>query len=129
MQGLYQWQFSETPAVDIEAQFRVDFDMGKVDLEYFRDLVKGVQANAAELDEKLAAFCEAREIDEADPITKALLRLAAFELGHRIDVPYRVVIDEAVTLARKFGPEQSHSFVNAVLDKLARQERSAETGA
>ena len=129
MQGLYQWHHTGDSGSQIESQFRVDFDMKGTDLDYFRELLKGVQSNAVELDELLAPHASERELSECDPVTRSLLRIAAFELQHRIDVPCKVVINEAVSLAKKFGPEESHKFVNGLLDKLARQLRSLEFNA
>lgn len=129
MQAIYQWQMSSTTAHDIEAQFRADFGMKGVDIDYFRELVKAVQMQSEQFDSLLAPHAVDKVLSECDPVTLSLLRIATFELEQRIDVPYRVVIDEAVKLAKKFGPEDSHSFVNAVLDKLARQLRVTETNA
>lgn len=126
MQGLYQSQLNATSASDIEAQFRGDFDMKGADLEYFRELVAGVQREKEALDAALAPHATERALFECDPVTMSLLRIGAFELMHCIDVPYRVAINEAVNLAKKFGPQDAHKFVNAVLDSAAKQLRQAE---
>jgi len=129
MQGLYQWQLNATPASDIEAQFRVDFNMKGTDFEYFRELLAGVQREVEELDELLVPIADARELSECDPVTKALLRIGVYELKNRIDVPYKVAINEAVSLAKKFGPEDAHKFVNGLLDRAAKSLRAVEVQA
>lgn len=129
MQALYQNHYNYTSAIDIETQFRVDFNMKGTDLEYFRELITGVQKNKPTLDSLVEPHFSARAGDECDAVTRALLRIAAYELTSRIDVPYKVVINEAVNLAKKFGPEDSHKFVNGVLDKAAKESRLIEYNA
>jgi N utilization substance protein B len=102
--------------------------MQVADLEYFEDLVRGVDTHRAELDAALAPLLD-REIEQVDPIERAALRLGAYELKCRPDVPYRVVLNEAVELAKRFGAEHGHTYVNGVLDKLAREWRGTEAGA
>lgn len=128
MQGLYQWQLNATASHEIEAQFRVDFDMKGTDLEYFRELLGEVQRKVEELDAIISPLADDRELKECDPVTRALLRIGIYELKHRIDVPYKVAINEAVNLAKKFGPQDSHKFVNGLLDRAARDLRTLETG-
>ena len=125
MQAVYQWQMTAHDAADILAQFFADEDNRGVDAEYFEVLVRGVVQGCAALDAALAPTL-ARPLDEVDPVERAVLRVAAYELQHRLDVPYRVVLNEAVALAKKFGAEQGHTFVNAALDKLARELRAVE---
>ena len=129
MQGLYQWQLNATQANEISAQFNVDYNMKGTDQDYFLELLKGVQYSVKELDSILLPFTEARQLDECDPVTHALLRIATYELKNRIDVPYKVAINEAVNLAKKFGPEESHKFINGVLDQVAKQLRKVEVAA
>ena len=129
MQALYQNQFNQTSAVNIEAQFRVDFDMKGTDFEYFRELISGTQTHTAELDAQVEPHFSDLQLEECDPVTRALLRIGVYELRFRIDVPYKVAINEAVNLAKKFGPAESHKFVNGVLDKAARQLREPEVSA
>lgn len=126
LQALYQWHVSRTALSDIEAQFRVDFDMADTDLDYFRALLLGVPEHLAELDALLAPCLVDRAMHELTPIEMQVLRIGAFELGHRIDVPFKVVINEGVSLSKKFGAQDGHKFVNAVLDRLARKLRAAE---
>ena len=129
MQGLYQWQLNKTLPSDIEAQFRVDFNMKGTDLEYFREILTGAVRQASELDAVISPLASQRSMDELDPVTLALLRIGIFEFKERIDVPYKVVINEAVNLAKKFGPEDSSKFVNGVLDRAAQQLRAIEIAA
>lgn len=128
MQALYQWQMAGARPMDIEAEFRTDYDFDAVDLEYFQSIVHGVPPLVEELDGLYASFLD-RQLKELDPIELALLRMGAFELRERIDVPYRVVINEAVALAKKFGAADSFKYINGVLDRLARQLRGPEVGA
>ena len=125
LQALYQWTLSGASVTDIEAEFRVDNDFRHTDGEYFSALLRGVTADVESL-EMLFASALDRALDELDPIERNLLRLGTFELRDRIDVPYKVVISEAVALAKKFGATDSHKYVNGVLDKIARDLRTAE---
>lgn len=129
MQGLYQWQMAGASINAIEAEFRTDNDMKNVDVEYFHDLLHGVPQHLSELEELFAPFLVERALHELDPVTHALLRMASYELKFRMDVPYKVVINEAVSLAKKFGAEDSHKFINGVLDKTAVVVRAVEVKA
>ncbi len=129
MQALYQWKMSQSSLNKIEAEFRTDNDFTKVDSEYFAELVHKVPAQLDELDATIAPTMTDRAIEEVNPVELALLRMSVYELKARIDVPYKVVINEAVALAKKFGAEDSHKFVNAVLDKVAETCRAAEVAA
>lgn len=126
MQGLYQRHFSKSAISDIESEFLVDNDMTKVDTLYFRDLLRGVHREQAELDRLLEPFLD-RPLNEVDPVELAIVRLGAYELKHRLDVPYKVVINEGIEMAKKFGGTEGHKFVNSILDKLSRRLRLAET--
>ncbi|MCH8499319.1 MAG: transcription antitermination factor NusB [Marinobacter sp.] len=128
MQGLYQHHFSKNSITDIEAEFIVDNDMSKVDGAYFRDLLQGVYREQPMLDEALTPFLD-RPLKEVDPVELAIVRIGAYELKHRVDVPYRVVINEGIELAKRFGGTEGHKFVNSILDKLSRRLRLAETRA
>lgn len=128
MQAIYQWQVGQQNLSDIEQQFMEEHAQTKMDRDYFSELLRGVAVQAGELDEALGPFLS-RQQEEVTPVELAILRLASFELKNRMEVPYRVVINEAVDLAKKFGADQSHKFVNGVLDKLARQYRSVEISA
>ncbi len=126
MQALYQWQMTGASLNEIEAEFRTDNDMTHTDTEYFHELVHEVPAKATELDNTYAPYLEGRDLDEVDAITKALLRLASYEFLYRMDVPYKVVINEAVSLAKKFGATDSYRFINGVLDQVALKQRALE---
>jgi N utilization substance protein B len=128
LQALYAWQLAGTPVPQVLEQFRHEQDMEIADLEYFEDLVRGVVSQVAALDQALTAYLD-RPVAEVDPIERAVLRIAAYELLHRPDVPYRVVLNEAVESSKRFGAEHAHSYVNGVLDKAAHAWRSAEAGA
>ena len=128
MQALYQWLMADASLSVIEAEFRADYDFSHVDLEYFQALLHGVPAHVDELEARLEPLLD-RKLDDLDPIERTLLRMGTFELEHRLDVPYRVVINEGVALAKKFGATDSHKYVNGVLDKVARELRKAEIDA
>lgn len=128
VQALYTWQVAAQDLADIEQQYCQDQDMSKIDGEYFRELLHKVPARLDELDAHIAPLLD-REIDEVDAIERAILRLACYELTFRLDVPYRVVINESIKLAKTFGADQSHKFVNGVLDGVAKKLRAAEVGA
>jgi transcription antitermination protein NusB len=126
MQGLYQWQMAGANLNAIEAELRTDNDMSKVDVEYFHEVLHGVPHHLFEVEEAFRPHLQDRGLHELDPVTQALLRLGSYELKYRIDVPYKVVINEAVALAKKFGAADSHKFVNGVLDRVADTERAVE---
>ena len=125
MQALYQWLMADASLSVIEAEFRADYDFSHVDLEYFQALLHGVPAHVDELEARLEPLLD-RKLVDLDPIERTLLRMGAFELEHRLDVPYKVVINEEVALAKKFGATDSHKYVNGVLDKVARELRQTE---
>jgi N utilization substance protein B len=125
LQALYQWTLSGSSAREIEAEFRVDNDFQHTDGEYFSAVLKGVVGDVEALEALFEPFLD-RRLDELDPIERNLLRLGTFELRDRIDVPYKVVINEAVSLAKKFGATDSHRYINGVLDKIAKELRTAE---
>ena len=125
MQALYQWQLTAQDPKDIYGQFLEDQDVERADLEYFHELLFEVVERRPELDAALTPHTD-RGVEAVDPVERAILRIGAYELLHRMDVPYRVVVNEGIELAKKFGAEGSHKFVNGVLDKLARQTRELE---
>ncbi|MFT4824616.1 MAG: N utilization substance protein B [Halioglobus sp.] len=128
MQALYQWHMAGTSLSIIEAEFRDDYDFTHVDGEYFHTLVHEIPACIDELEEILEPLLD-RKMDDLDPIERTLLRMGTFELYKRIDVPYKVVINEAVSLAKKFGATDGHKYINGVLDKVARALRKVEIDA
>ena len=128
LQALYQWDLSGTDLKLIEQQFRESEEYPGVDEAYFNELLHQVPARLDVIEDGLVA-CMQIPWAELDPVERAVLRLASYELQARPDIPYRVVINEAVNLAKKFGAEQAHKFVNGVLDQAARQLRPREQGA
>ncbi|MBN7818927.1 transcription antitermination factor NusB [Bowmanella sp. Y26] len=125
LQGVYSWQMSKNPAHHIELHLATTNDMTKVDLAFFQELLRAVINDYDELDTKIRPYL-GRLPEELDPVEKAILRLATYELVKRVDVPYKVVINEAIELAKAFGAEESHKFVNGVLDKAVRTLRKHE---
>lgn len=128
VQALYQWQLADAALRDIEAQFLEEQDFRLADVDYFRELIHQVPARLDVIDAALAP-CMERTMEEVDPVERAILRIAGYELQERLEIPFRVVLNEAVALAKTFGASESHKYVNAVLDKAARQLRSVEVNA
>jgi N utilization substance protein B len=125
VQALYRWQMNECPWQDLVLEFADAEDMPKADREYFDSLVGAVVRDREALDLELAAWMD-RKPSELDPIEHAVLLIGTWELRARPDVPFRVVLSEAVSLARRFGATDGHKFVNAVLDRGARALRALE---
>lgn len=125
LQAVYAWQMSGSAMAAVIEQFRHEQDMEVADLEYFEDLLRGVEEHLDELDEALKPYID-RDVEQIDPVERAALRLAAYELKYRPDVPYRVIINEAIEVTKRFGADHGHSYVNGVLDKLAAQVRGIE---
>ncbi|OED44531.1 N utilization substance protein B [Endozoicomonas sp. (ex Bugula neritina AB1)] len=128
LQALYQWQMNQTPLVQIEAQYRTDNDFTKVDDDYFSAIIHGVPMQASQLDESMSAVLD-RPLEQLDPVERAALRIGCYELINRKDVPYRVVINEAIELVKRFGAQDSHRYINGILDKLAPRLRVDEVKA
>lgn len=118
LQALYRWQLNACSWQDLQQEFAVDPDMPRADAEYFRSLIQGVCEQRETLDGALAPLLD-RKPAELDPVEHALLLIGSYELQHRPDVPFRVVISEAVALARRFGATDGHKFINGVLDRAA----------
>ncbi|KOC89905.1 transcription antitermination factor NusB [Winslowiella iniecta] len=116
VQALYSWQLSKNDIADVEYQFLAEQDVKDVDINYFRELVGGVATNSAYLDGLMKPYLS-RQLEELGQVEKAILRISLFELSKRSDVPYKVAINEGIELAKVFGAEDSHKFVNGVLDK------------
>ena len=125
VQALYQWQLTEQPPQDIEDHFILDHEMSEIDIRYFDQLVRGVPLHLHELDDHLMPYLD-REVEEVDPVERAILRVGAYEFEFHPEIPYKVVLNEAVELAKTFGAEHGHKFVNAVLDKVAAKLRAEE---
>ena len=128
LQALYQWQLSDQSVGAIDEQFVEDQDMQRADVQYFRELLHKVPARLDVLDAELARWID-RPIGEVDPVERAVLRIALYELKFRIDIPYRVVLSEAVGLAKTFGAAEAYKYVNGVLDQAARTLRTVEVEA
>lgn len=129
MQALYQWHMAGASLNAIETEFRTDNDMSKVDVAYFQELLHKVAGSVSDIDAAFQPHLQERSLEELDPITLALLRLSTYELKSRLDVPFKVVINEAVALAKKFGANDSHKFINGVLDRAAADLRAVEVRA
>ncbi len=125
LQALYRWQLNDCPWQDLVQEFADDPDMGRADAAYFRTLIAGVCGERAALDAALAPLLD-RKTSELDPVEHAVLLIGSYELQHCPDVPFRVVISEAVGLTRRFGATDGHKFVNGVLDRAARLWRTQE---
>lgn len=124
-QAIYAWQIGGNTMAKVIDEFQHEQDMEIADIGYFEDLLRGVERHCADLDKSLAPFLD-REIAQIDPIERAVLRIAAYELQHRPDVPYRVVINEAIEVTKRFGAEHGHTYINGVLDKAAKEWRANE---
>jgi len=122
LQALYQWRLTGLDAGEIIRQFHEEQDFSNVDTELFATLVRKVSIHQAEIDEKVEPFLDC-PLAQLDVIEHVILSMAAYELLYSIEVPHQVLIDEAINLAKQFGAEQGHSFVNGVLDKAAKQWR------
>lgn len=127
MQALYQWQMTDADPRAIEAEFHMDNDMTYVDSDYFHELLNNIPKQKADLEAAYSPYLQGRNLKELDAITRALLWMATYEFINRIDVPYKVVINESVALGKKFGATDSFKFINGVLDKLALTLRATET--
>ena len=127
MQALYQWQLTQQSAAEIKKQFLESEDSAGVDREHFEELVGSCIAQHAALTATLQPFLD-RPLDQLDPVEAAILMIGMYELQQRVDIPYRVVINEAVDLCKRFGATDAHKYINAVLDRAARELRSAERG-
>jgi N utilization substance protein B len=125
LQALYRWQLNACEWQDLVSEFATDADMARADAEYFQALIAAITRSHVELDAALAPLLD-RSPAQLDPVEHALLLIGSYELQHRPEVPFRVVINEAVTLARRFGATDGHKFVNGVLDRAARLWRVEE---
>ncbi len=126
LQALYQWQLAGHEPTDIVREFVAERELVRVDRDYFRAIACGVPKQFPKLRALLTEVIE-RDWSRLDPVESAVLLIGAWELVERPDVPWRVVVNEAVELAKMFGAEEAHKFVNASLDRLARQLRPHES--
>jgi len=128
MQAIYQWQMTGDSIAGIKQQFLDENNPTKFDVEYFTELVSGVASTVSEIDKLIEKYMN-RTIESVDPVERSILRIGAYEFINRLDVPFRVVLNEAVTITKEFCSEKSHAFVNAVLDKVAKEIRQVEVQA
>ncbi len=125
VQAIYQWQVAGANLSEIEAQFLVSSGLKGSAKRYFGELLHGIPKELDALDKAMSGFVD-RPIDEIDSVERAILRIGAYELLFKPEVPYRVVLNEGINLAKRFGADQSHKYVNGVLDKISREQREVE---
>ncbi len=126
VQALYQWGMAEKPMAEIIREFEKDrTELNKADIDYFREILRGIEIHLEELNSHLVPLLD-RPLKEIDPVENAILHLGMYELLYRLELPWRVVLNESIELAKMFGAEQSHKYVNGILDKAARQIRTVE---
>lgn len=125
VQALYQWQMTGQNLSEIERQFLEEERLQDTQKSYFTELFHGVPKNLEAIDLALSEFVD-RPVDSIDPVERAILRIGTYELTHRLDMPYRVVLNEGINLAKYFGADGSHRYINGILDKVAQQTRAVE---
>jgi N utilization substance protein B len=125
VQALYQWQMTGQNLGEIERQFLEDERLKDAQKSYFKELFHGVPKNLEAIDQALSEFVD-RPVDMIDPVERAILRMGVYELLHRLEMPYRVILNESINLAKYFGADGSHKYVNGILDKVAQQKRAVE---
>jgi N utilization substance protein B len=125
VQALYQWQMTGQNLNEIEQQFLEEERLKDAQKSYFTELFHGVPKNLELIDQALSEFVD-RPVDSIDPVERAILRIGVYELSHRLDMPYKVVLNEGINLAKYFGADGSHRYVNGILDKIAQQKRAVE---
>jgi len=125
VQALYQWQMTGTSVIEIERQFSESDRLKNVQRSYFSELLRGVPKELAAIDDVLKMFVD-RPVEKIDPVERAILRMSIFELLHRLDIPYRVILNEAVSLSKIYGAQDGYKYINGVLDKIAHRCRADE---
>ncbi|HTM64320.1 MAG TPA: transcription antitermination factor NusB [Gammaproteobacteria bacterium] len=125
VQAMYQWQIAGASINDIEQEFLSEHIDKKIDMPYFKELIHGIPENKEEIDNAIKPFLN-RSMSDIDPVELAVLRLATYELLKRPDIPYRVIINEALQLTKKFGSVEGYKFVNGILDRIAKTHREVE---
>lgn len=128
MQAIYQWQLTGYNLGEIERQFVEEHGLGNADAEYFNELLHEVPKRLDEVDAALAQFVD-RAIDNIDPVERSILRIGAYELLFRPDLPYRMVLNECIDLAKDFGAAHGHKYINGILDRIAHKVRTVEIAA
>jgi len=125
VQAIYQWQMTSHSLNIIEQQFQEEDRLKDAQKSYFKELLYGIPEHLESIDKTLADYVD-RPVDIIDPVERAILRIGTYELLYRLDMPYRVVLNESINLAKCFGADGSHRYVNGILDKIAQQKRSTE---
>ena len=125
LQGLYQLSMNGGSPDRVILQFKEDFDLKRTDVAYFEELLGTIARTPEPIDEIIGPVLD-RALDELTPVERAVLQIGVYELTHRFDVPYRVVINEGIELAKQFGATDSFKYVNSVLDRIAQTQRAAE---
>ncbi|RLA18417.1 MAG: transcription antitermination factor NusB [Gammaproteobacteria bacterium] len=125
VQALYQWQMAGDNLAEIEAQFLISAKLKGSAKRYFGELLHGIPKELDALDKAMGGFID-RPINEIDSVERAILRIGAYELLFKPEIPYRVVLNEGINLAKRFGADQSHKYVNGVLDKISCEQRGTE---
>lgn len=125
LQGIYQWQMTHNDITSIIKYFQDEGLLESLEFDLFKELLTEVTAKAESLDALYCSYLD-REVSRIDPVEKAIMRMGAYELQNKIEIPYKVVINEAVELAKRFGADESHKYVNGILDKAAKDLRAAE---
>lgn len=129
LQAMYQWQINQTPISELEMDFLVNHIKKKnTDREYFKEIIHAIPKHVDELDQHMTPFLN-RPLNELDPVELAILRMGIYELTHRLDIPYRVSINESLELTKQFGSVEGYKFVNGILDHVARKLRKQEIDA
>jgi N utilization substance protein B len=128
VQALYQWQMSGESLTRIETYFLEEQHLKGAQKSYFTELFHGVPKDLTQIDEALTEFVD-RPVDKIDPVERAILRIGAYELMYRLETPYKVIINEGVNLAKDFGAEGSHKYINGILDKVSQKHRAVEIAA
>jgi N utilization substance protein B len=128
VQALYQWQMSGESLTRIETYFLEEQHLKGAQRSYFTELFHGVPKDLTQIDEALTEFVD-RPVDKIDPVERAILRIGAYELMYRLETPYKVIINEGVNLAKDFGAEGSHKYINGILDKVSQKHRAVEIAA
>lgn len=126
LQAMYQWHIANTDMIDIEKDFIENRIDKPTDMSYFKELIHGIAKECEHIDQTFVPYL-GRAQSEIDPVELMVLRIATYELLYRLDVPYRVVINEALVLTKKFGSIEGFKFVNGVLDKVAKRQRTIES--
>ena len=125
VQALYMWEISNNDLSDIHDEFLLEHDMNKVDMKYFKELLHKVPAHVDVIDEEINKLLD-RPMKEVDPVERSVMRIGVYEMKYRPDIPYRVIINESVELAKTFGAEDGFKYVNSILDGVAKKLRALE---